>query len=38
VNVTVVRRSYEAFARGDLGALVFEMDETIEWQQAQVES
>jgi len=35
VNVTIVRRSYEAFARGDLDAVVADMDEAIEWQQAQ---
>ena len=35
MNVTIVRRSYEAFARGDLDAVVADMDEAIEWQQAQ---
>ena len=33
--MTIVRRSYEAFARGDLDAVVADMDEAIEWQQAQ---
>ncbi len=35
VNVTIVSRSYDAFARGDLDAVVADMDEAIEWQQAQ---
>jgi ketosteroid isomerase-like protein len=35
VNVATVRRSYEAFARGDLAAVMADMDEAIEWQQAQ---
>ena len=35
MNMTIVRRSYEAFARGDLDAVVADMDEAIEWQQAQ---
>ena len=35
MNLTIVRRSYEAFARGDLDAVVADMDEAIEWQQAQ---
>ena len=34
-NVAAVRRSYEAFARGDLDAVVAEMDPAIEWHQAQ---
>lgn len=34
-NVSIVRRSYEAFARGDLDAVVADMDERIEWHQAQ---
>lgn len=35
MNLAIVRRSYEAFARGDLDAVVADMDEAIEWQQAQ---
>jgi ketosteroid isomerase-like protein len=35
VNVQIVRRSYEAFARGDMDAVLADMDEGIEWQQAQ---
>lgn len=35
VNASIVRRSYEAFARGDLDAVMADMDEEIEWQQAQ---
>ncbi len=35
MNVAIVRRSYEAFAKGDLDAVVADMDEAIEWQQAQ---
>ncbi len=35
MNTAVVRRSYEAFARGDLDAVVADMDDAIEWQQAQ---
>jgi len=35
VNVQVVRRSYEAFARGDMDGVVADMDEAIEWYQAQ---
>jgi uncharacterized protein len=34
-NVGAVRRSYEAFARGDLDAVVADMHEEIEWHQAQ---
>jgi uncharacterized protein len=34
-RVEIVRRAYEAFARGDLDAVVADMDEEIEWQQAQ---
>lgn len=34
-NVSVVRRSYEAFSRGDMDAVVADMDAEIEWQQAQ---
>ncbi len=34
-NVGAVRRSYEAFARGDLDAVVADMDPQIEWHQAQ---
>jgi ketosteroid isomerase-like protein len=33
--VDTVRRSYEAFARGDLEAVVADMDDEIEWHQAQ---
>jgi ketosteroid isomerase-like protein len=33
--VPVVRRSYEAFARGDLDGVVANMDDGIEWHQAQ---
>lgn len=31
----IVRRSYEAFARGDMDAVVADMRDDIEWQQAQ---
>ncbi|MGZ8686903.1 MAG: nuclear transport factor 2 family protein [Gaiellaceae bacterium] len=31
----VVRRSYEAFARGDMDAVLADMHDDIEWQQAQ---
>lgn len=34
-NVEVVQRSYAAFARGDMDAVVADMDEEIEWHQAQ---
>jgi ketosteroid isomerase-like protein len=34
-NVDVVRRSYEAFARGEMDAVVADMADDIEWQQAQ---
>jgi ketosteroid isomerase-like protein len=34
-NVVAVRRSYEAFARGDMDAVVADMHEEIEWHQAQ---
>ena len=34
-SVEATRRSYEAFARGDLDAVVADMDEAIEWHQAQ---
>lgn len=34
-NVDIVRRSYDAFARGDLDAVVADMHQEIEWQQAQ---
>jgi uncharacterized protein len=34
-HVEAVRRSYEAFARGDLDAVVADMHDDIEWQQAQ---
>ena len=33
--VEATRRSYEAFARGDLDGVVADMDEAIEWHQAQ---
>lgn len=33
--VEIVRRSYEAFARGDMDAVVADMRDDIEWQQAQ---
>jgi uncharacterized protein len=33
--VEIVRRSYDAFARGDLDAVVGDMHDDIEWQQAQ---
>lgn len=33
--VDAVRRSYEAFARGDLAAVVADMHDDIEWHQAQ---
>jgi len=35
VNIDIVRRSYEAFARGDMDAVVADMDDAIEWHQAQ---
>ena len=31
----IVRRSYDAFARGDLAAVMADMDEDIVWEQAQ---
>ncbi len=34
-HVDLVRRSYDAFARGDLDAVVADMHDDIEWQQAQ---
>lgn len=34
-NVSAVRRSYDAFSRGDMDAVVADMDDEIEWQQAQ---
>ncbi|HEX6761313.1 MAG TPA: nuclear transport factor 2 family protein [Gaiellaceae bacterium] len=34
-NLELVRRSYEAFARDDLDAVLADMDEQIEWHQAQ---
>jgi uncharacterized protein len=34
-NLDAVRRSYEAFARDDLDAVVADMHEEIEWHQAQ---
>lgn len=33
--VEIVRRSYDAFARGDMDAVVADMHDDIEWQQAQ---
>lgn len=35
MNSDIVRRSYDAFARGDLDAVVADMDDAIEWHQAQ---
>ena len=35
MSITAARRSYEAFARGDLDAVLADMHEEIEWQQAQ---
>ena len=34
-NVAIVRRSYEAFARGDLAAVLADFHPEIEWHQAQ---
>ena len=34
-NLAIVQRSYEAFARGDMAAVLADMDDRIEWQQAQ---
>ena len=34
-RIAIVRRAYEAFARGDLDAATADMDEAIEWHQAQ---
>jgi ketosteroid isomerase-like protein len=34
-NVEAARRSYEAFARGDMDAVLADMHEEIEWHQAQ---
>ena len=34
-NVEIVRRSYDAFARGDMDAVLGDMDQEIEWHQAQ---
>ena len=34
-SVEATRRSYEAFARGDMDGVVADMDEAIEWHQAQ---
>jgi uncharacterized protein len=34
-SVEATRRSYEAFARGDMEGVVADMDEAIEWHQAQ---
>lgn len=33
--VALVERSYEAFSRGDMDAVMADMDEAIEWHQAQ---
>jgi uncharacterized protein len=35
MSITAARRSYEAFARGDLDAVLADMHDEIEWQQAQ---
>jgi ketosteroid isomerase-like protein len=35
VNLAIVQRSYDAFARGDMAAVLADMDDDIEWQQAQ---
>jgi len=32
VNVAIVRRSHDAFAPGDMDAVVADMDDAIEWQ------
>ena len=34
-NLEIVKRSYRAFGRGDMDAVLADMDEGIEWQQAQ---
>ena len=34
-NVEIARRSYAAFARGDMDAVTADMEETIVWEQAQ---
>ena len=34
-NLEIVQRSYVAFVRGDMDAVLADMDEGIEWQQAQ---
>ena len=34
-NLEIVQRSYVAFGRGDMDAVLADMDEGIEWQQAQ---
>ena len=34
-SVEIVKRSYDAFARGDLDAVLADMDPEIEWHQAQ---
>ena len=34
-NLEIVQRSYVAFGRGDMDAVLADMDERIEWQQAQ---
>jgi uncharacterized protein len=34
-NVDATRRAYEAFGRGDLAGVLAEMDDAIEWHQAQ---
>jgi uncharacterized protein len=34
-NLEIVRRSYEAFERGDLAAVLADLDPEIEWHQAQ---
>ena len=34
-SVEIVKRSYDAFARGDMDAVLGDMDQEIEWHQAQ---
>ena len=34
-NLEIVKRSYDAFARGDMDAVLADMDQEIEWHQAQ---
>ena len=35
MSLAIVQRSYEAFARGDMAAVLADMADDIEWQQAQ---